>query len=94
MSERNKTFEKIFSGTEDTQGTLEPRQIPPGEATSPLGAARGFVPSRLVGPLWLVCPTSSAYKFPKNPKLWERSTKILFRHRKLLSPQDPIWGTF
>ena len=54
----------------------------------------GGTPSRLVGPLWLRCPTSSAYKSPKNPKPREISTKIIFCRRKLLSPQDPIWGTF
>ena len=58
----------FFSGTEDTQGAWEPRQRAPGEATSPLGTASGAAPSRLVGPVWLVCPTSSAYKSLKKSK--------------------------
>ena len=56
--------------------------------------ALGGAPGKLVGPTCLLCPTSFAYKFSKILKPKKGATKILFRRRKLLSLQDPIWGTF
>ena len=44
---------------------------------------------RLVGAL---CPRGCPYILPKNPKKIRRSSKVLFRRRKLLSSQDPIWA--
>ena len=80
---RNRRYARsLRTKVEGTRGGHKP---PSGD----LGA-----PSRLVGPLWLLCPTSSAYKSPKNLKPRERATKILFRRRKLLSSQDPIWARF
>ena len=93
-SKRKKIPEKIFLeqkkiGELGSQG----RGAPGGPQAPP--AARGEVaPSRLVGPLSIPWPRGCAYKFPKIPKKIRRSSKVLFRRRKLLSPQDPIWGTF
>ena len=93
-SKRNETAKKIFSETEKDQEASESGQGAYRDPTSPLAAARGPAPPRLVGSLGLLFPRSSAYKFPKIPEKIRRSSKLVFRRRKLLSPQDPIWGTF
>jgi hypothetical protein len=48
----------------------------------------------LVGPLGVHRPPSQLYKFTNIPISTEASTKILFRHRNLLFPWDPILGPF
>ena len=94
-SKRNKIPEKNFSIMEEDQKTWEPRQGGPRDPTSPHPATRGeAVANTLVGPLDLLCPRVCAYISPKIPQKIRRSSKVLFRRRKLLSPQDPIWGTF
>ena len=60
---------------------------------SPHGQGEAAV-HRLVAPLDALWPRGCAYIFPKIPEKIKRSSKILIRHHKLLSPQDPIWGTF
>ena len=94
-SKRKKIPEKIFSRTEEDWRTWEPSQRSSRGPTSPHPAARGeAVALRLVGPLDLLCPRFCAYISPKIPQKIRRSSKVLLRRRKLLSPQDPIWGTF
>ena len=94
-SKRKKIPEKIFSGTKEDRGAWEPRQGIPRGPTSPHPAARGR--PRPTG-LWAPWAPSALGVAPiyslKIPKKIRRSSKSLFRHRKLLSPQDPIWGTF
>ena len=54
----------------------------------------GPAPPWLVGSLGHLYPRFCAYIFPKILEKIRRSSKVLFRRRKLLSPHDPIWGTF
>ena len=94
-SKRKKIPEKIFFGMEEDRRTWEPSQKSPRGPTSPHPAARGEAAAhRLVSPLDLLCPRFCAYISPKIPQKIRRSSKVLLRRRKLLSPQDPIWGTF
>ena len=94
-SKRKKIPEKIFFVTEEDREAWEPSYGSLRGPTSPHPAARGEAAAhRLVGPLGALCPRGCAYIFPKNPQKIRRSSKLLFRRRKILSPQDPIWGTF
>ncbi|KAE8766980.1 hypothetical protein D1007_61721 [Hordeum vulgare] len=94
-SKRNKIPEKIFFRNGRRSGDLRAKAGGPRGPTSPHPAARGeVVAHRLVGPVDVLYPRFCTYISLKNPQKITRSSKGLFRRRKLLSPQDPIWGTF
>ena len=86
---------KRFFPKQKTIGRLENQGRGPPRTPQALMARQGGpAPPRLVGSLGLLCPRSFAYIFPKIPEKIKRATKILFRRRKLVSLQDPNWGTF
>ena len=91
-SKRKKIPEKIFSGTEDSESLGAKPEEPQGPHKPP-PRGQGGTPCRLVGPLGALCPMVCAYISPKIPQKFRRSSKVIFRRRKLLSLQDPIWGT-
>ena len=86
---------KDFFRNERRSGGLRAKAGGPRGPISPHLAARGEAAThRFVGPLDALCPRFCAYISPKIPQKIRRSSKVLFRRHKLLSPQDPFWGTF
>ena len=73
-------------------GKLENQGTGPAGTPQAVIARPGGAPPWLVGSLGHLRPSTFTYKFPKIPEKIRRSSKVLFRRRKLLSPQDPIWA--